>query len=202
MYNCMLSHIIIQLSGHPRTHSCNMLSQLHNTHSRTPPLTQTRTHTLNHSQSHTLTHARARTHTLIDLFLSALIEVLHNLFEAKIDLFRYPTTGRRAICKFEKPHTLIVHFTTICRTSTTHCMPKNSREQMQSARFDPARKSPLANRDWCFCCSASIPMQSKFICSTSATELPPQRWHSICSRSTLATPKGPDSTASLPPVTC
>ena len=38
-----------------------------------------------------------------------IIEVLHNLFEAIIDLFRYPTTGRRAKGKFDHPLSLIVH---------------------------------------------------------------------------------------------
>ena len=37
----------------------------------------------------------------------------HNLFEASIDLFRYPTSGRRAKCKFDEPHTLIVHLPTL-----------------------------------------------------------------------------------------
>ena len=54
--------------------------------------------------------------------LTIIIEVLHNLFEANIDLFRYPTTGRRAKCKFDMPHTLINHFTTVTPSLLIACL--------------------------------------------------------------------------------
>ena len=58
---------------------------------------------------------------------SDLIEVLHNLFEAIIDPFRYPTTGRRAKGKFDNPLPLIVHlpgFAWIATTGWGYTNPK------------------------------------------------------------------------------
>ena len=43
------------------------------------------------------------------ILLSIIMEVLHNLFEAIVHLFKYPTTGRRAEGKFDNTLSLIVH---------------------------------------------------------------------------------------------
>ena len=42
-------------------------------------------------------------------FMIITIEALYNLFEAIIDPFRHPTTGRRAKGKFDNPLSPIVH---------------------------------------------------------------------------------------------
>ena len=64
--------------------------------------------------------------------------MLHYLFEAISDLFRYPTTGQRAEGKFDSPLSLIVHQSTNFTLPAPHCMPQNSRGQKQPARLDPA----------------------------------------------------------------
>ena len=82
-------------------------------------------------------------HTDLSRSLCTIIEVLHNLFEASVDLFRYPTTGRRAKWKekLETPHKPNVHYQ--FHSFTNPCILWNRREQMQPARFGLARKSQL-----------------------------------------------------------